>query len=252
MRIALKFAYDGRKYFGFARQPKLKTVEGQILNLLIKKGFMISARDSNYQTASRTDKGASAFGNVIGFDTNLTKDDILNSILGVFDDIIIYGYAFVDYDFYPRHAKVRVYRYFLLKEDFKLEDLFKIITVFTGIHNFKNFARVENHKNPLREIDNIVIEEIGDFFAIDFYAQTYLWHQIRRIISAVVKVLQGKNTIEDVVFSLDNPNRNFDFGLACAEPLILKDIRYSFNFDYPKGYRRKIAYLERKIVEGLK
>jgi len=27
MRPALKFAYDGREFYGFARQPQLKTVE---------------------------------------------------------------------------------------------------------------------------------------------------------------------------------------------------------------------------------
>ena len=39
MRVAIKFAYDGRKFFGFARQPGLKTVEGGLINMLVKNGF---------------------------------------------------------------------------------------------------------------------------------------------------------------------------------------------------------------------
>ena len=40
MRIALKFAYDGRNFHGYARQPQLKTVEGEIIKALIKHGFI--------------------------------------------------------------------------------------------------------------------------------------------------------------------------------------------------------------------
>ena len=36
MRIAVKFAYDGRNFHGYARQPKMETIEGNIINILIK------------------------------------------------------------------------------------------------------------------------------------------------------------------------------------------------------------------------
>ena len=36
MRIALKFAYNGIEFQGYARQPKLKTVEGEIIDSLIQ------------------------------------------------------------------------------------------------------------------------------------------------------------------------------------------------------------------------
>ena len=34
MRIAVKFAYDGRSFSGYARQPKLKTVEGELIKTI--------------------------------------------------------------------------------------------------------------------------------------------------------------------------------------------------------------------------
>ncbi|MBY9021829.1 MAG: hypothetical protein KGD67_12295, partial [Candidatus Lokiarchaeota archaeon] len=34
MRVAIKFAYDGRRFYGFARQPGLKTVEEEIIKNL--------------------------------------------------------------------------------------------------------------------------------------------------------------------------------------------------------------------------
>ena len=63
--------------------------------------------------------------------------------------------------------------------------------LFTGEHNFQNFARVEPLKNPVRTIDNIVVGEKQDFLVLDFYAQTFLWNQIRRIVSAVEKIGDG-------------------------------------------------------------
>jgi len=32
MRLALKIAYDGRAYHGYARQPNVKTIEGEIIH----------------------------------------------------------------------------------------------------------------------------------------------------------------------------------------------------------------------------
>ena len=40
MRLVIKFAYDGKKFHGYARQPNLKTVEGDLINNLIKQGII--------------------------------------------------------------------------------------------------------------------------------------------------------------------------------------------------------------------
>ena len=40
MRLALKFAYDGRQFHGYAWQPQLKTVEGVVIKALIKHGLL--------------------------------------------------------------------------------------------------------------------------------------------------------------------------------------------------------------------
>ena len=103
----------------------------------------------------------------------------------------------------------------------------------------------------MRVIDNIFLDESGDFLIIDFYAQTYLWHQIRRIISAVKRVLDGKNLHEDIIYALNNPNEKFDFGIADPIPLILKDVVYDFDIKYDKTSIKKIDDLERKIVDSL-
>jgi len=188
MRLAIKFAYDGIKYYGFARQPKLKTVEGEIIEQFRKNNIIKTVKDSVFKSASRTDKFVSAFGNVIAFDTNCSVDDVLNVLSDGFDDIVFYSYSIVSSDFYPRHAWLRYYRYFLELDDIDVEKITRGLSFFTGKHDFSNFARVETGKNPIRSIHNIVFEEKNDFLIIDFFAQTFLRNQIRRIISSLVRV----------------------------------------------------------------
>jgi len=56
---------------------------------------------------------------------------------------------------------------------------------------------------------------------------------------------------ERIVEALNNPNKTVDFGLAPAEPLILKDIMYDFKFGYNKTQMDKLDSIEQKIVTSL-
>ena len=70
MRIVIKFAYDGRKFHGYARQPNLKTVEGELVEALVKHNFLKDTKESVFRSASRTDKNVSALCNVVAFNTS--------------------------------------------------------------------------------------------------------------------------------------------------------------------------------------
>jgi len=248
MRIAIKFAYDGRKFHGYARQPNLKTVEGELIKQLIEQNIIEDAKKSCLRMASRTDKGVSALGNVAAFNT--TQKNILKKLTNN-KEIIVYGIKNVQKDFYPRYAKWRIYSYYLNKNSLDLDEAISIAEIFTGEHNFTNFAKIEPDKNPVRTIDNITIKEKNSFFVIDFYAQTFLWHQIRRIISAIKKIEKRKTTKQKIIDALNSPNKKVDFGLAPPEPLILKDVIYDFEFEYNKDNQKKIKDLETEIYKSL-
>jgi tRNA pseudouridine38-40 synthase len=248
MNIALKFAYDGRNFYGYARQPKLRTVEGEIINNLIDNNFIESVKNSSFRSASRTDKKVSAFCNVISFKTNKTIDNILEYLSNLFEDIIFYGEKQVNLEFYPRYAKQRQYRYYLCSKNLDTEKIISASSVFTGKNDFSNFARVEKHKNPIRIIDNIVFSELDDFLIIDFFAQNYLWQQVRRIVSALEKVGNYKIKKEQLSKALKNPDKKVDFGVASPEQLILKNVIYDFEFNYNKIMLDKAKKLEQKII----
>jgi len=176
MRIAIKFAYDGKNFNGYARQPNLKTVEDRIINILKSTGYIDSPKKSFFRSASRTDKGASSFGNVVAFNTDKPVGNILEDINTDSELILFYGVKKISSDFYPRHAKMRVYSYYLKNKKYNIEKILSTSSIFTGTHNFLNFARLETGKKPSRTIENIFLDINDELIQIDFYAQTFLWN----------------------------------------------------------------------------
>ena len=251
MRIALKFAYNGRNFYGYARQPNLNTVEGEIIKALISKDIIKDTKKSLFRSASRTDKKVSALCNVISFNSLKKSKKIFPLLSNYSEDIIFYGIKKLKDDFNPRYAKYRHYRYYLKIENLDLEKIFGTLELFTGKHDFSNFARVERYKNPVRVIENIVCEIQKKYLIIDFFAPNFLWNQIRRIVSAAVKVGKDKIKKEDVKNALYNPDKNVDFNVVKPSPLILKDIFYDFKFDVFPSELKKVKKLEEKIIPNL-
>jgi tRNA pseudouridine38-40 synthase len=248
MRVAVKFAYDGTRFCGYARQPGQQTVEQTLLAILEESNSICDPTSSRFRTASRTDRGVSALGNVCAFDTDISPKMLVHN---QYNDVFLYGMKEVDPEFYPRHAVRREYRYYLRKENLDVDTVLSAAALFTGEHNFQNFARVEPSKNPMRTIDNIIVIEQSGFLVLDFYAQTFLWNQIRRIVSALKKAGEGTLTEQAIKQALLHPEKRVDFQLAPSEPLILKDVVYEFSFQYLKGYRTTLRAFEEKIIASL-
>ncbi|HVQ01674.1 MAG TPA: tRNA pseudouridine(38-40) synthase TruA [Candidatus Thermoplasmatota archaeon] len=252
MRFAVKFAYNGAQFSGYARQPRQRTVEQTLLDMLCASKVMRDPKTSCFRTASRTDRRVSALGNVCAFDTERSKEDVKKIIAKIgHPDIYLYGAAVVAPDFYPRHAMRRVYRYYLQKEGLDVDTVLSTAALFTGEHDFSNFARVEPLKNPVRTIDSIVVEVQREFLILDFYAQTFLWNQIRRIVSALKKAGKGTLMFQAIEQALVHPEKRVDFQLAPSEPLILKDVIYDISFECLKNYKKTLQALETAIVTSL-
>ncbi len=247
----MKFAYDGTCFSGYARQPRQRTVEQTLIDMLINQRVFDDARMSCFRTASRTDRGVSALGNVCAFDTAVSKDEVFSKLTKHISDVFIYGICLVTPDFYPRHAERREYRYYLRKNSLDVDRMLSAAGLFTGEHNFQNFARVEPLKNPIRNIENIIISEKRDFLVLDFYAQTFLWNQIRRIVSALKKAGEGILSETAIRQALRHPERRLDFQLVEPKPLILRDVVYDFSFEYLLKYKKRLHDIENRILASL-
>lgn len=251
MRIALKFAYNGFPFYGYARQPGLQTIEGDLIKVLKTNKCIDSSKKALFKSASRTDKGVSAFGNVIAFDTKKNNENIIEECNELLDHIVLYGMNIVNDQFYPRHAKQRIYHYYLTKDEVTLQTIESLIPLFIGSHDFSNFARVEPQKNPIRTIEKITINKLDSFFILEFQAQTYLWQQIRRIVSSILKCEKEKISKEDISMALKYPMKHVDFGLADPHRLILQDIKYDFYFNLDTNGLKKKKVLEQEIIKRI-
>src|SRR6266705_184265 len=203
MRVALKIAYDGSAFFGHQRQPDRRTVEGECLAALRAGKILRNPRESFFRSASRTDRGVSAVGNVIAFDAALRGD----AVVGVFNDhaegVWAWAYSEVPPAFHPRHAVECWYRYHLYDE-LSVDSLQEVGALFLGDRDFRSFTSEPpagpfalNSLDVTRDADVIVVARSDS--ALD----------------AVQAALEGKR---------------HDFGVAPAEPLFLMDVSYGFPF----------------------
>uniref|UniRef100_A0A8B9CN68 Pseudouridine synthase 3 n=1 Tax=Anser brachyrhynchus TaxID=132585 RepID=A0A8B9CN68_9AVES len=110
--VALKIAYLGWGYQGFASQENTSnTIEEKLFEALKKTRLVDDRQTSNYHRCGRTDKGVSAFGQVISLDlrSNLSEGKKLNGC----KDIRVLAWSPVEPDFSARFSCLRrTYRYF--------------------------------------------------------------------------------------------------------------------------------------------
>ncbi|KUH32765.1 pseudouridine synthase [Thermococcus celericrescens] len=187
MRFALRIAYDGTAFYGFQRQPDVRTVEGELIRALSKLGIIRDAESSNFKGASRTDRGVSAIFNVVTFDVasrpDLVRAEVLNHHLR---DVWVLGVAEVPDDFHPRfQARSKTYRYYLVDEGFNERDMKECAALFVGEHDFSAFSRLEPGRDPIRELLRVDVIRRQGYYIIEIEGKSFLWEMARRIVNAI-------------------------------------------------------------------
>lgn len=262
--VAIRFAYLGWNYSGLAVQlnsPNLETVEGHILDCMYKAKLIPTRnpQDCNFSRCGRTDKGVSAFKQVISLNVrsvlsledqkNPEKDEeeldylhILNQILP--EDIRLYEICLQPPpDFDARFScSYRRYKYFFHykgPEHLNLEEMQRAATMFEGEHDFRNFCKVDPSKqitNFRRNIDQAMIipannHQAEGLYCVDLRGKAFLWHQVRSMVAVLLLVGQGLEPAEIVRDLLDvekYPGKPI-YEMAADIPLVLWDCGFPDN-----------------------
>lgn len=245
-RIALKVAYLGWNYSGFAAQGDetlTPTVEGQLFKALTSCKLIMHADECHFTRCGRTDKGVSGLGQVVALNvrgnstkTNTIKDplpyvEILNRLLP--DDVRILAWAPVTPAFNARFdCKSRTYKYFFEKGQLDL-DLMKIAaTYMTGSHDFRNFCRLDpskNINNYERTVLSLDIKPLSDdFYEVELKGTAFLWHQVRCIMAILFLVGQKleKPEIVKALLDIDQVPARPEYPMASDLPLMLYDCEF--------------------------
>lgn len=243
-RLALKLAYDGRRFVGSQRQPKARTVEGELLSALRRIGAIEDVRACNFQAASRTDRGVSALGNVVALSTGFAPASLLRALNAELEGIWTWQHAEAPDGFNPRHARSRWYRYYLPAAGLDLGLVRQAASLLVGDHDFSRFARLAGRR-PLRRIDSVEIAHSAPFVLMDFRAPNFLWNMVRRLVWALEAVGRGRLQPEQLAAALQGgPLRS---GVAPPEPLILMDVDIGLSFTTDAS----AAAIARRSVEQL-
>ncbi|KAK6621821.1 hypothetical protein RUM44_001628 [Polyplax serrata] len=251
--IFLKFYYFGWDYQGFVTQEDTNNTIEYFLFQALEKCCLIQSREtSNYHRCGRTDKGVSAFCQVISIDVRSKLSDpnennvneefpyckMLNRILP--DNIRCYAWAPVGQNVSARFdCSQRTYKYFFPKGDLNIKAMQEAADYIIGTHDFRNFCKMDVGNGVVefeREIKAVEIKESlspqdqsgYQMFEFVITGRGFLWHQIRCFMSILLLVGQGKES-PDVVNKLlnvtENPTKP-QYSLASHLPLNLYDVSY--------------------------
>lgn len=262
-KIALRVAYIGWNYIGFASQQdpeRIPTIEDMLFKALKECKLVAEIDDSiDYTRCGRTDRGVSGLGQVIALwvrSKKLTSDpspdllpaeqefpyvDTLNRMLP--PDIRVLAWASVPEDFSARyHCTSRTYKYFFSRGKMDIEKMRQGCKYFEGEHDFRNFCKMDPAKNiqsydrhilsmTVRPVDHTQTTHIGDgtdFYEVELKGTAFLWHQVRYMMSVLFLVGQGlepPETIRDVLDIEKVPSKP-DFPMASDLPLVLYDCEF--------------------------
>ena len=240
MNIKFLISYDGSLYKGSQKQPNNQTIEDKLL-----QSFKRINIETKIILSGRTDKDVHATGQVFNciipdFWNDLSKlKDILNQQLP--SSIRVHHLKKVSKDFHSRfHAKKRVYRYLVTTKNItafnnkfitqvKNIDEIKIqeaIKEFIGVHDFEYFHKQGSDKDiTIREVYDTKFYKYKDIYVFKFTANSYLRSQIRLMIGFLLKISEGKLSIEDLKAQLSK-QKNIHRIPALANGLYLSKVIY--------------------------
>ena len=241
LKVALKIAYIGTDFYGSQAQPGLRTVEGELRRCLVEIGAM--AGETKLSFAGRTDAGVHALGQVVAFaaaDPKLTAPRIVNARLP--RDLWAYARAEVPDGFDPRRqAMGREYRYVLYAPGVIPDRIVECAPLFLGTHDFTSFSSVEPGRYPVRTVRRIDIAREGDLYLIDVEADAFLWNMVRKIVTALRLVGEGKRPPSWIDQMFDPAHRE-GIPPAPAAGLYLKKVCYEGIAWEVDEYSRQRAY----------
>lgn len=243
LRYFIKFAYNGKKYFGFQIQPNAISIQETLdkaLSLLLKQKIEIVG-------AGRTDSGVHAkemfahfnYDGVIDSKYWTTK---LNSYLP--NDLVIYDFILVDKDAHARFDAIsRTYEYYIhtFKDVFNTEgswffskelDIHKMIKACELLFKHVDFECFSKVNTDVRTFNCKITEanwkQNGNQLIFTIKADRFLRNMVRAIVGTMVNIGLGKVSIAEFEKIIESKDRNKAGFSVPAHGLYLVHVSYPY------------------------
>jgi tRNA pseudouridine38-40 synthase len=103
-----------------------------------------------------------------------------------------------------------------------------------GEHDFSAFRAAEcQAKSPVRRMERIGVERLGELVVVEATANAFLHHMMRNIAGLLMSIGRGDNTVEFASEVLATRDRTRNAATAPAAGLYLLSVRYPAAFALP-------------------
>lgn len=245
-RFRIDLAYDGTDFSGWAIQPGLRTVEGDLVKAL---EVIFGKLENGLRVAGRTDAGVHAIAQVLHVDltpiqarrikSGLPKR--LNAMLP--RDVRIHKVELAAEGFHARFsATSREYRYRINQSAIenpligryqlwhkypldasKMHDAGQHLL---GLHDFASFCKRRAGSTTIREMKKLRVSEAKGEIVIDLEADAFCHNQVRSIVGALVAIGENTLSLKQLLAILDQKKRVGKFKVVGAEGLTLMKVNY--------------------------
>lgn len=238
----LDLAYLGTRFHGYAKQPNVRTVQGDLEAALARVLGPVET-----VVAGRTDKGVHASAQVASFATTVEVDPrrlarSLNKQLA--PEIAVTALTKAADGFHARFsASGREYRYRILNREAPDPFLAPTSWHFTtpldikamnegaacliGVHEFASFCRALEGRSTMRDLRHVEWNQLGNGVKeLSIAASSFCQQMVRSIVAVCVDVGRGKLEPGDVSKILAAEDRKVASGAAPAHGLTLVGVEY--------------------------
>jgi tRNA pseudouridine38-40 synthase len=247
--VRLTIAYDGAPFAGWATQPGLRTIQGEVERAL---GRILGERPA-VTVAGRTDAGVHAWGQVASFSLRADPpgdlERRLNGVLPAEIAVLEAGPASEGFDA-RRDARSRTYCYRVLaasvRHPFELGRalwwprrldrrlLERCAETLAGEHDFTAFT--PTHTDHVRFRRNVIAAEwrthrlsdpfSGHLLELWIEADSFMRHMVRILVGTMLEVAGGRRTVDDFQRLLHGAPRVRAGQTAPPHGLYLASVRY--------------------------
>jgi len=241
--VRLDIEYDGSGFKGWAAQPGLRTVQGELeaaLATVLREPVQLTV-------AGRTDTGVHALGQVASFDTEAeVRGDLARRLNGIGPDDIAVTAAMPFEDGFDarRDAKSRCYLYRVLARSapspfeqgralwwphrIDLEALEACAAALPGTHDFTAFTPTQtDHVRFDREVFAASWERSDDILSFRITADAFMRNMVRVLVGTMLEVASDRRSVDSFVQLLQGATRDDAGDTAPPHGLYLKSVSYT-------------------------
>jgi len=240
--VKLEIEYDGSDFRGWAKQPELRTVQGEL-----ETGLAIVLRERvDLTVAGRTDTGVHALGQVASFETSAeVPGNLARRLNGVVPDDIAVVTASKAADAFDarRDARSRTYCYRILARQspspfergralwwphrIDRDALDACAATLVGTHDFTAFTPTQtDHVHFNRNVLAAVWESEGDILTFRITADAFMRNMARVLVGTQLEVASGRRTLENFQQLLKGAPRSAAGDTAPPQGLYLDSVSY--------------------------